>query len=161
MKYILLFMIINCTSFNAQVLHHQMLSSQGTTSRLESGMVITQTVGQVGALGSFNDYYRGIQGFQQLAIVRYAIIVDNELHLKIQVFPNPFNTTFNVIIPNSNTGDTVLVSIFDLMGRLVYNKLGVVQNEEITVDVGHLPVANYQLYILYKDKKYNAKIIKL
>ena len=50
---------------NAQ-LHHQMLSSQGSTSKTTSGVVVTQTIGQQSVAGNYTskDYQIG-QGYQQ------------------------------------------------------------------------------------------------
>ncbi len=66
MKYTLT-LILSFFLWNASAqLHHQMLSSQGSTSKTEKGIIVTQTVGQQSVNGNYTS--RGFnvgQGFQQ------------------------------------------------------------------------------------------------
>ena len=51
-KYTLLF-ILSFFFYNASAqLHHQMLSSQGSTAKTEGGIVATQTIGQQSVVGN-------------------------------------------------------------------------------------------------------------
>lgn len=165
MKLVFIFItacVLCVNNLDAQILHHQMLSSQGATVHLDNGFIITQTVGQIGVLGAFSDNsFKGIQGFQQLSKVKYELVLDLKLNPNIRVYPNPFYSTFNVIVPDIKIGDSVLVNVFDLEGRILYSKEEVVLDETIRIDLGSLPVSNYLLNILYKNQKFNTKIIKL
>ena len=61
-KYLLLFFSI---TFHGQVLHHQMISSQGASTKTPDGLIIMQTVGQQSLSGTAaNKDYVIIQGFQ-------------------------------------------------------------------------------------------------
>ena len=47
-------------------LHHQMLSSQGSTSKTNNGVIVTQTIGQQSVTGNYtNNGFDIGQGFQQ------------------------------------------------------------------------------------------------
>ncbi len=50
MRYLLIFFTI---TFHGQVLHHQMLSSQGISKKMPDGSVVTQTVGQQSLIRNF------------------------------------------------------------------------------------------------------------
>ena len=68
----ILFLISSLSNLEAQILHHQMISSQGASVQLENGMKITQTIGQLSINGNLNaDYLKGTQGFQQAIINAY------------------------------------------------------------------------------------------
>jgi hypothetical protein len=54
-----------CSSFYGQVLHHQMISSQGKSSVLSNGIRVKQTIGQQSVSGNSKGDYIVQQGFQQ------------------------------------------------------------------------------------------------
>ena len=65
MKAFYILLLFATTTVSAQ-LHHQMLSSQGSTSKTNNGVMVTQTIGQQSAIGNFTNKGFDIgQGFQQ------------------------------------------------------------------------------------------------
>jgi hypothetical protein len=66
MKLLLLALLFSISSLYSQELHHQMLSSQGTSKELSNGMYVSQTIGQQSVIGNYTrDGKTYGQGFQQ------------------------------------------------------------------------------------------------
>ncbi|MEO8254911.1 MAG: hypothetical protein ABI554_11055, partial [Flavobacterium sp.] len=86
MKYLLFLFSI---PFYGQILHHQMLSSQGTTKKLSNGYTISQTIGQQSAIGNSNKEAVVIQGFQQ-SLWSSHIALNEKTEIVVLTYPNPF-----------------------------------------------------------------------
>ena len=69
---LLLFFYFTLKSYS-QVLHHQMISSQGNSLKTANGMIIFQSIGQQSAVGNFKKDYLVQQGFQQSLWGKYII----------------------------------------------------------------------------------------
>jgi hypothetical protein len=54
----------------------------------------------------------------------------------IQAYPNPFHTSFTLSVPVFNIGEKVMVSLFDMSGRLVYRK----EFDNVQQGMNYLPV---------------------
>jgi len=80
MKNILL-LILFTSGIYAQSIHHQMLSSQGTSKILNNGMMISQTIGQQSAIGNHTNGVTVGQGFQQSHWAKYVTVI---LSIKFQ-----------------------------------------------------------------------------
>lgn len=161
MRTVYLFLFISFSKLNAQVLHHQMLSAQGATVVLSSGMVITQTVGQTSVIGGLTGRFIGGQGFQQSVLkAKASSTIGVSALTNLSVFPNPFSTSLSVVVPLSLDGTVLPVQIFDMRGRLLYTNSHLVHNQEITLELGTLPSAMYLLSIHTKTINYSTKIIK-
>lgn len=161
MKIIYLLSCIAFISSKAQVIHHQMISAQGTSAKLEDGMVITQTVGQSSVIGSFNNsYIKGSQGFQQVIMTK---VFDNTNLLTptiIKVYPIPFKSYININFSSVLEDEEITATIHDLLGKLVYSKVHRIQNQNIELLLETFPNATYLLTIYNSRLKYSAKIIK-
>ena len=80
-------------------LHHQMLSSQGSTSVTSSGVIVTQTIGQQSVIGNYdNQYFKIGQGFQQAKQANWSrIILEQTIpEFEVSIYPNPFNNIVNI-----------------------------------------------------------------
>ncbi len=82
----------------------------------------------------------------------YTQVPDN---FSSNVFPNPFNNAFNIMLPLENRG-SVSVSIFDMNGRKIFqtnhsSKLGV-----ISIDAANFPTGEYLVHL--KSDKYSQTI---
>jgi len=163
-KYFLLIVVCATLSLplKCQTLHHQMLSAQGASVQLPSGMRISQTVGQVASIGTLSDYYsknKGIQGFQQP--MYWNIQNGAELDvIKMVVYPNPFVNTIQFKIPNYSENTDYQLTIKDLNGRDLYKLNQLAQSENVSLDLGQLPVAVYILSFQYKNRIYSSTLIK-
>jgi hypothetical protein len=159
MKYLLLLFSI---TFHGQVLHHQMLSSQGQSSKMPNGLVVKQTIGQQGITGSStNKDYVVIQGFQQSYWSKYITSskIDVIQGISAIAYPNPFIETINFQFSKPITDD-ISISIFDILGRLIYEQNKKMDNDILTVDLARLPTSEYLVRIKATNLNYYTKIIK-
>ena len=158
MKYLLLLFSI---SFHGQVLHHQMLSSQGRTNKLSNGLIISQTIAQQSLTGNSSGDYVVIQGFQQSVWGKY--IASNKTEeidgIKIITYPNPFTETVNFQFSEPIT-DMVSISVFDILGRLIYEKNKIPINAILTINLGMLPTSKYLVRLKTTKLNYYTQILK-
>jgi len=151
-----LFFLIITYSASAQ-LHHQMLSSQGSTSVTENGVIVTQTIGQQSVIGSFNSQYLGIgQGFQQANWAR-VIIEQTNPEFEVSVYPNPFDKIINI---KHNTEQDININIFNPAGKLVYKNLINVTGPNQSINLELLPSGVFLVHLQSNNLKYFTKLIK-
>ncbi len=159
MKYLLLLFSI---TFQGQVLHHQMISSQGQSTKMANGLQINQTIGQQSISGtSSNKNYIVMQGFQQSLWGKY--IASNSTDaidaFTIITYPNPFTETVNFEFSKPIT-DLVSITVFDVLGRLVNEQKEKVINSVITINLSSLPTSEYLVRLNANTLNYYTKIIK-
>jgi hypothetical protein len=98
-----------------------MLSSQGSTSRTSTGIILRQTIGQQSAIVNYSDSNLIARlGFQQSDKIKTSIppfISDTTTN-----YPNPFidNVNFQFSFPIARP---IKISLFNITGRLVYYKI--------------------------------------
>lgn len=149
-------MLLATTSAFAQ-LHHQMLSSQGSTSKTDNGIIVTQTVGQQSVIGNYdNEYLKIGQGFQQANWTR-IIIEQTSPELEITIYPNPFDGIINI---KHNSEQDFSMNIFDPSGKLVYKKQINVTGPNQRINLEQLPSGVYLIYLQSNNLKYFTKLIK-
>ena len=98
------------------------------------------------------------QGFHQpnLKLISH-VGVQEVSNFSLNVYPNPFLNQFTIALP---TNETVYISIYDVMGKLIHEQtLGDIEN---VIDLGFLASGNYR--ISYKTEHQiqtgNISIIK-
>lgn len=159
MKYLLLLFSI---TFQGQVLHHQMLSSQGASTKTPDGLMVRQTIGQQSLTGtSTNKEYVVMQGFQQSLWGKYiasnnAGVVEG---IKTTTYPNPFIQTIHFQFSKPVT-TVISISVFDVLGRLVYEENKNAVNEILSIDLSKLPTSQYLIRLSATNLKYYTKIVK-
>lgn len=159
MRYLLLLFSL---AFQAQVVHHQMISSQGASVKTSDGLLIRQTVGQQSLTGiSINKDYVVMQGFQQSLWGSYISSnnVDAVEGIITTTYPNPFTQNINFQFSKPVMGE-ISIAVFDVLGRLIYEQNKKAINNVLTVDLSGLPISEYLLYLRTKDLHYYTKIIK-
>lgn len=159
MKYLILLFSI---TFHGQVLHHQMLSSQGQTTKAPNGLLVKQTVGQQSITGSSsNEKYVVIQGFQQSLWGKYIASnkIDSVEDIKTITYPNPFTTSVNFQFSKPIT-DVISIYIFDILGRLVYEQKKKADSTILTIDLTTLSSSEYLVRLSTTNLNYYTKIIK-
>lgn len=159
MKY---FLLLFSMTFYGQTLHHQMLSSQGQSVKINNGLVIKQTVGQQSITGSStNKDYVVIQGFQQSYWSKY--IASNKIDvvegINTTVFPNPFTESVNFQFSKPITED-ISIFIFDILGRLVYEQKKKIDKNILTIDLAKFPTSEYLVRLNTNSFNFYTKIIK-
>ena len=77
----------------------------------------------------------------------------------LEVYPNPSNGLFNIALSNPGQ-EELTVSLYSLDGRKVYERTDRSdENGQLKIDVGHLPTANYVIYIRANDQVEVRKIL--
>ncbi len=158
MKYILILFI--AFNINAQKLHHQMLSVQGSNSKTTAGTFVKQTIGQQSVIGnSQKNKVTVSQGFQKSnSKVSVASKVKNEI--STIVFPNPVEDKLNFRFSSSISGN-IKVVIFDLLGRTVFQEEKLASENILTLDNIYLPSGNYIVKLNALNYEYSTKILKI
>lgn len=159
MKYFLLLFSI---TFQGQVLHHQMLSSQGYTTKMSPGLLIKQTIGQQSATGNYSQKdYVVIQGFQQGLWANYIASnkVDFVEGIRTIAYPNPFTEMIHFQF-SKPIADEISISIFDILGRLIYEQKKKADNTILTLDLARLPTSEFLVRLSSNNFNYYTKIIK-
>ena len=135
-----------------------MLSSQGTTTRTSGGITVRQSVGQQSAIGN----YRGSN-----LIVGQGFLQNNKMKIKSPpvisittiTYPNPFidKVNFQFSLPISGP---IKISIFDIMGRLVYNKEKMSYENTLTIDNLFFAQGEYFVKLTAKNYNYSTTLLK-
>ena len=161
MKYILLklsylFLLLATSTAYAQ-LHHQMISSQGGTSKTNNGIIVTQTIGQQSVNGNYdNQYFKIGQGFQHANWSR--IILEQTIpEFEVSLYPNPFNNIVNI---QHNSDKDININVFDPAGRLVHKSLINVTSPKQSINLEQLPSGVYLIHLQSNHLKYFTKLIK-
>lgn len=156
MKLIYITFLLATTTACAQ-LHHQMLSSQGATSKSSNGIIVTQTIGQQSVIGNYkNQRVKLNQGFQQANWNR-IIMQQTNPEFEVSIYPNPFEGTINI---QHNTQGDMNINIFDPSGRLVYKNLINSLGSNQSLNLERLPSGIYLIHLQSNHLKYFTKLIK-
>jgi hypothetical protein len=112
-------------NLSGQNIHHQMISSQGSSSLTSSGLIVNQTIGQQSITGSFTGSFSVQQGFQQSYWYNY---LSNSNPILVSVSPNPFQELIQFSISNLRN-EKIAIQVFDINGKVVYVKEHFVENK--------------------------------
>lgn len=159
MRYILLVFLCLNTFVYGQNLHHQMLSSQGTSVEIYNGMYISQTVGQQSFTGNStkNGYSIG-QGYQQSVWSKY-IDSNSTAEITTTTYPNPFIQSVNFQFSRP-INDVISVAVFDIRGRLIFQQEKKSNETILTIELAQLPAENYLVRLSAKNYTYYTQILK-
>ena len=135
-----------------------MLSSQGTTTRTSGGITVRQSVGQQSAIGN----YRGSN-----LIVGQGFLQSNKMKIKsppvisitTTTYPNPFIDKVNFHFSLSISGP-IKISLFDIMGRLVYYKEKMAFDNTLTIDNLDFAQGEYFVKLTAKNYTYTTNLLK-
>ena len=156
LKTFYIFLLFASSTVSAQ-LHHQMLSSQGSTSKTNNGVIVTQTIGQQSITGNYNlDYFDIGQGFQQANWSRF-IIEGTSPEFEVSIYPNPFSGIVNI---QHNSEDDISVNIYDPAGKLVYKNLLNVTGPNQSINLETLSSGVYLVHLYSNQLTYFTKLIK-
>lgn len=156
-KTVLLFFI--GLSVYGQQLHHQMVSSQGGSNLLSSGILIKQTIGQQSTIGNykFSNTIVG-QGFQQ-SLISKSVSTSLVNEILTTTYPNPFVDRINFQFSKPISG-LITVTIFDVLGRLIYKEQKEVINNTINLDNLQFPENEYLVKLSASNYNYTTQIIQ-
>ena len=157
MKYFY-FLLLSFWGYGQQ-LHHQMIAAQGGSNLFHKGITIHQSIGQQSVSGNyFTSKVMLGQGFlQSLAGLQNNGIKATNILTK--VFPNPFVDQIQFEFSQPVTG-FISVSIFDMLGRLVYSvKKESINNQLLLENLGFAQ-NQYIITLASQNYKYSTQIIK-
>lgn len=159
MRILLLTLLVPFLTLHSQELHHQMLSSQGTSKELSNGMYVSQTIGQQSVIGNYTrDGKTYGQGFQQSHWSKY--INGNVTNsITTVTYPNPFVSTINFQF-SQPIKELISVSIFDIRGRHIYTEEKLGTGNILTLDLPQLASSNYLVRLSTPNYTYYTQILK-
>ena len=135
-----------------------MLSSQGTSTHTSGGVTVRQTIGQQSATGNNrNSNFIVGQGFQQSDKMRTTIAP--VISITTTTYPNPFIDSVNFQFSSPIAGP-IKISLFDVMGRLVYNKEKISVNNIVTIDNLSFAQGEYFVKLTAKNYTYSTNLLK-
>ncbi len=158
MRSILFILFFSTSLLGFSQLHHQMISSQGSTSTTSEGIVVTQSIGQQSITG--NSEVAGLvygQGFQQSIWTR--LVNSNDQNFMAEYYPNPFfdQVTFKF----TNMSDEIItIDIFDVAGKQVFSKRKNVVEDKLILQLGSLSGGAYLVRLYNEKKTFYTKLIK-
>ena len=152
-----IFLSLTLSTFS-QDLHHQMLSSQGKSTVLSNGMMVSQTIGQQSVIGNHTNGVTVGQGFQQSLWAKYVSSnVANQI--TTTTYPNPFITTINFQF-SQPISETIEISLFDVRGRLLFQDKKRATDSVLTLDLPQLASSNYLIRLTATNYIYYSQILK-
>ncbi|QIH37455.1 T9SS type A sorting domain-containing protein [Flavobacterium sp. Sr18] len=155
MRYLL---ILFTVTFQGQVMHHQMLSSQGQSTRMPDGLMIKQTIGQQSVTGNSIGNAVVIQGFQQSLWSNY-IVSNDKIEITTLTYPNPFTETVNFQF-SEPVIDLITITVFDILGRLIFEQKKASINTILTINLAQLSRSEYLVRLNASKFTLYTKIIK-
>jgi hypothetical protein len=154
---LLLLLLVTFSGFS-QRLHHQMLSSQGASSYVSGKVVVRQTIGQQSAIGNFRNTSAIVgQGFLQSQTMTTAKAP--VISITTITYPNPFIDSVNFQFSSPISG-LIKISLFDVMGRLVFYKEKAAVNNTLTLDNLSFAQGQYFVKLTAKNFTYSTNLLK-
>jgi hypothetical protein len=158
MKPFYLLLIVFSTNSFSQNLHHQMLSSQGTSKVLNNGLLVSQTIGQQSAIGNHTNGVTVGQGFQQSQWSKY-VKSNVAVQITTTTYPNPFIATVNFQF-SQPINETIEIAVFDIRGRLIFQDKKRATDTVLTIDLPQLASSNYLVRLTAPNYTYYSQILK-
>ena len=117
----------------------------------------TQTIGQTSVTGTYDNLsFKISQGYQQ-AFWGRIINEQNSPDFEVSVYPNPFESDFNI---RYNGEGLMSVSIYDVAGKLIYNKDHLFTTPQKTINVDAISSGVYLVRLQSNKLNYFTKLIK-
>jgi hypothetical protein len=135
-----------------------MLASQGASSHVAGGIVVRQSVGQQSAIGNFKNSTLVVgQGFQQSS--KMKPVATPAIVINTKTYPNPFidKVNFQFSLPVEGP---VKISLFDILGRLVFSAEKFPTNNIVTIDNLFFPEGEYFAKLTANNFTYTTNLLK-
>jgi len=84
---------------------------------------------------------------------------ESQIGLTVHVIPNPSNNTFKLTITSNNQIDKISIVIFDILGRIVEQKKGVLVNNSFNIGHNYNP-GMYMMKVMQGEEIKFLKLIK-
>ena len=142
----------------SQEIQREVISSQGQSVELDSGIYVTQTIGQHSVASYSIDNLTVQQGYQQ-SFWNSLINSNEEFNVDITFYPNPTIDYVNFNFSNLESSD-LNVLVFDYAGRVLITTKIDIENYKTKLDLSSLPSGSYLIYLNTNKFNYHTKIIK-
>ena len=142
----------------SQEIQREVISSQGESVELDSGIYVTQTIGQHSVASYSIDNLTVQQGYQQ-SFWNSLINSNEEFNMDITFYPNPTIDYVNFNFSNLESSD-LNVLVFDYAGRVLITTKIDIENYKTKLDLSSLPSGSYLIYLNTNKFNYHTKIIK-
>ena len=142
----------------SQEIQREVISSQGQSVELDSGIYVTQTIGQHSIASYSIDNLTVQQGYQQ-SFWNSLINTNEEFNVDITFYPNPTIDYVNFNFSNLESSD-LNVLVFDYAGRVLITTKIDIENYKTKLDLSSLPSGSYLIYLNTNKFNYHTKIIK-
>ena len=142
----------------SQEIQREVISSQGESVELDSGVYVTQTIGQHSGASFSIDNLTVQQGYQQ-SFWNSLIDSNEEFNVDITFYPNPTIDYVNFNFSNLESSD-LNVLVFDYAGRVLITTKIDIENYKTKLDLSSLPSGSYLIYLNTNKFNYHTKIIK-
>ena len=142
----------------SQEIQREVISSQGESVELDSGIYVTQTIGQHSVASYSVDNLTIQQGYQQ-SFWNSLINSNEEFNVDITFYPNPTIDYVNFNFSNLESSD-LNVLVFDYAGRVLITTKIDIENYKTKLDLSSLPSGSYLIYLNTNKFNYHTKIIK-
>ena len=142
----------------SQEIQREVISSQGKSVQLDSGVYVTQTIGQHSIASYSMDNLTVQQGYQQ-SFWNSLINSSEEFNMDITFYPNPTIDYVNFNFSNLESSD-LNVLVFDYAGRVLITTKIDIENYKTKLDLSSLPSGSYLIYLNTNKFNYHTKIIK-
>ena len=142
----------------SQEIQREVISSQGESVELDSGIYVTQTIGQHSIASYSTDNLTVQQGYQQ-SFWNSLINTNEEFNMDITFYPNPTIDYVNFNFSNLESSD-LNVLVFDYAGRVLITTKIDIENYKTKLDLSSLPSGSYLIYLNTNKFNYHTKIIK-
>ncbi len=142
----------------SQEIQREVISSQGQSVELDSGIYVTQTIGQHSVASYSIDNLTIQQGYQQ-SFWNSLINSNEEFNVDITFYPNPTIDYVNFNFSNLESSD-LNVLVFDYAGRVLITTKIDIENYKTKLDLSSLPSGSYLIYLNTNKFNYHTKIIK-
>lgn len=156
---ILILVIFFSTQVSAQTIKRQTFASLGISKTLNSGVFVSQSVGQSSVIGlMLNPNIMVQQGYQQSRISAPTNVVANQT-IKVTTFPNPFINEINLKFSKS-ISESLTIMVADLYGKLLFRKIFSNPELGVSFQLDNLSPQSYILSITGATLNYSTKIVK-
>lgn len=84
--------------------------------------------------------------------------IKNNAHLQsVNVYPNPIasNNILNIEIKDKNQYQQLNITIYDALGKAIYNKENKIHNSVLTIDLNASNITNGIYYLIMRDANHN------
>ena len=145
--------------FQAQIVHHQMTSSQGASVQLPNNLMVQQSIGQQSVTGNYMGSAFSVgQGFQQCGIWKRK--GPSAINIQVMTFPNPFTSKLNFQFSASIDGP-IKINIYDVTGKLVMTTEKEMLSSAIVLENLDFPNGQYVVKFSTKNFNYSTQILKM